>query len=128
MSKKPKSLKIITRAEARKRGLKRYFTGKTCERGHINERYVSCRQCIECSKKISSQYRAENKENLRVHQMLWRAENKEKCRVYYARSHAKNKEKRRACSARYRAENKEKVRASAARYRTIGSANPRGEV
>jgi hypothetical protein len=31
---------IISRAEAKARGLTRYFTGKPCKYGHIAERYV----------------------------------------------------------------------------------------
>lgn len=40
-------MKIITRSEAKAAGLKRYFTGKPCLRGHISERHVegTCMQC-----------------------------------------------------------------------------------
>ena len=38
---------IITRAEAKARGLKRYFTGKPCCNGHICERLV-LGGCIKC--------------------------------------------------------------------------------
>jgi hypothetical protein len=41
---------IITRAEAREKGLKRYFTGKPCGRGHIAERTVSDSHCCECTR------------------------------------------------------------------------------
>ncbi len=52
--------------EARERGFKRYFTGKPCSRGHINERRASDRKCIACNrenshklqKKGGSQYKA----------------------------------------------------------------------
>lgn len=39
---------IISRKEAKARGLKRYFTGKQCHRGHLAERYVSVAACCEC--------------------------------------------------------------------------------
>jgi len=39
---------IITRKEATARGLKRYFTGKPCARGHLADRAVTGRQCYEC--------------------------------------------------------------------------------
>jgi len=42
-------MKIITRKEARARGLKRYFTGKLCKHGHVAERLVSVRNCLECA-------------------------------------------------------------------------------
>lgn len=43
-------LKVIERDEARMLGLKRYFTGKPCTYGHIDERLTSSRYCITCSR------------------------------------------------------------------------------
>lgn len=43
MSRKP-----IRRSHAKAAGLKMYFTGKECQRGHIAERYVSTGQCSVC--------------------------------------------------------------------------------
>lgn len=43
-------MNVITKEEAKKRGLKRYFTGRPCGRGHIAERQVSSRECCECCK------------------------------------------------------------------------------
>ena len=43
-------MKVITRKEAKKNGLKRYFTGKTCKNGHIAERFVCNCECVECEK------------------------------------------------------------------------------
>lgn len=40
--------RIITRAQAKLRGLDRYFTGKACVNGHVAERYVSQYTCVEC--------------------------------------------------------------------------------
>lgn len=41
---------IITRAEARARGLKRYFTGKPCKHGHVAERQTGGKGCLECAR------------------------------------------------------------------------------
>lgn len=41
-------MKIITRKEAIEKGLKRFFTGKPCYRGHVSERLVSNRTCLQC--------------------------------------------------------------------------------
>jgi hypothetical protein len=41
--------KIITRAEAKALGLKRYFTGVPCPHGHVCQRLVSEAKCIDCS-------------------------------------------------------------------------------
>lgn len=39
---------ILTKAEATRLGLKKYFTGKPCKQGHIAERYVLKSTCTEC--------------------------------------------------------------------------------
>lgn len=41
-------MKIITRAEAKAAGLKRYFTGGPCKNGHISERTTTDGQCAVC--------------------------------------------------------------------------------
>jgi hypothetical protein len=40
-------LEIVTRQEARDRGLKRYFTGQKCKRGHVAERWTCDANCVE---------------------------------------------------------------------------------
>jgi hypothetical protein len=42
--------KIITRAEAKARGLKRYFTGKPCKHGHVDERLTVNTSCVVCNR------------------------------------------------------------------------------
>jgi hypothetical protein len=41
---------IISRAEAKARELKQYFSGKLCPYGHVCERHVSDGGCIECKR------------------------------------------------------------------------------
>ena len=41
-------MEIINRKEAGLKGLKQYFNGEQCDRGHISERYVKNGSCIEC--------------------------------------------------------------------------------
>lgn len=40
----------MSRKEAIKKGLKKYFTGKLCKNGHIAERYTTSKGCTECAK------------------------------------------------------------------------------
>ncbi len=47
---------IITRAEAKQRGLKFYFTGKPHKCGHVSERYTSTSRCVECKKEYGREY------------------------------------------------------------------------
>lgn len=42
-------MKIITWATAKRKGLKRYFIGVPCPKGHVSDRRVSTRQCIKCA-------------------------------------------------------------------------------
>lgn len=42
-------MEIITKKEARERGLIKYYTGKPCPRGHIVERYVKNGCCVTCN-------------------------------------------------------------------------------
>lgn len=39
----------ITRQEAQAKGLKRYFTGKPCSKGHTAERYTGNKTCVVCA-------------------------------------------------------------------------------
>lgn len=55
-------LKIVTRQEAMDLGLKTYFTGKPCIRGHVSEWLVTGRYCIPCKRELDKKYRIENKE------------------------------------------------------------------
>lgn len=72
---------IITRQDAKAQGLKRYFTGEPCKRGHVAERLVSNCVCVECAKPRKRQW-------ARVH----REENPERAREYYAANRERLKE------------------------------------
>ena len=54
-----------TKAEARAMGLKKYFTGRPCKRGHLAERYVSDPNCIECLRLHDQNTREQRREYLR---------------------------------------------------------------
>lgn len=47
-------MEIISKQEAIKQGLKKYFTGKPCIHGHIAERYVTKSDCLVCAKQRAS--------------------------------------------------------------------------
>ena len=52
---------IVTRAEAKARGLKTYFTGKPCLRGHVALRQVSSETCMDCANEKAKRYYQQNK-------------------------------------------------------------------
>ncbi len=48
MADKNYNRKIISRVQARKKGLTKYYTGKQCQNGHKAQRYVSTNLCVTC--------------------------------------------------------------------------------
>lgn len=44
----PQRWPVMSRDEARAAGLKRYWTGSLCVRGHVSQRYTSSGACVEC--------------------------------------------------------------------------------
>lgn len=50
-------MNLISLREAKRLGLKRYFTGKPCTLGHISERTTSNRSCLECHKEKEETWR-----------------------------------------------------------------------
>lgn len=49
MAPQPSTPKFISRNEAKRQGLQRFYTGKPCVKGHDSERYVSSFGCVRCS-------------------------------------------------------------------------------
>ena len=86
-------MKIITRKEAIKRGLKKYFTGKPCKYGHVSERFVSHFRCVMCKSETAKAYQRENKEKIAEYKKTYRQENKEKIAAYDKAYQKANREK-----------------------------------
>lgn len=101
----------ITRKQARENGLYRYFTGKPCVHGHIAERTVSGKNCIECSRisgrQTKKRWRAENPDLHKDRIRAWAKANPEKKRAGQAKCKARKPEKyrqiARSASARWKA-------------------------
>lgn len=86
-----KFLHGISREDAISAGLLKYFTGRPCHRGHIDERYVSGFACIACSKDKIESSKDDKREYDRAHReknadrylekaKLWAEANPEKVR------------------------------------------------
>lgn len=56
---------IVTRAKAKQLGLKYYYTGKPCKRGHIDERRTTYGGCRQCEREDSNAWKAQNAEHCR---------------------------------------------------------------
>lgn len=130
---------IISRAEAKARGLKRYFTGKLCCNGHLCERRVDNWNCLQCENtQRRRQYAANPEKNREREQRRWndpiyREKKKASQRAYYRRNRSKVceinrkwrssnsekvREKNREYAKRYQDKNREYYRAYARTYST----------
>lgn len=54
-------MNIITRLDAAKSGLKRYYTGKPCKHGHDSERWVYNGHCVACTMETNKRRQADIK-------------------------------------------------------------------
>jgi recombination endonuclease VII len=85
---------IISKADARALGRKRFFDGISCKAGHVSERHVASGQCIECSNR---------------RRILWGQVNPEKHRAINLRNKKKYAKEYAAQEAQYRADFRPKV-------------------
>jgi hypothetical protein len=54
-------LEIMTQKQAKELGLKRFFSGKPCPKGHIAERYT-CAGCVVCMSEWNLKWKKDNPE------------------------------------------------------------------
>ena len=115
---------VLTRQEARESGARRYFTGKSCIRGHLSERRTKDGGCLACTAarrqrdpegtaRHVAAYLARNRENRNLKQRENRAENPEAALSYEKKWRDANRLAMRAAAARRYRENGEKIRAAA---------------
>ena len=115
--------RIISRKEAKALGLKRYFTGVPCKRGHIAERNTaqcSCRECMNIAarkwkKNNGKKWRLANKDKVNALIKKWQERNPEKLKQYSARYYKKNPVKRYLYSIKWRKEHPEQYAAQSRR-------------
>jgi 5-methylcytosine-specific restriction endonuclease McrA len=108
---------IISRSEAKAKGLKRYFTGNLCKHGHVAERVTANGCCVTCGKEIDRRWRKANpdkvKEKLKIY---WKA-NPEKKRKKQKKYAARHPEIMKAKRKRWSVLNQDKVRENERRYK-----------
>ena len=86
-------MEIISRKEAKEQGLKRYFTGKPCKRGHISERRVGDSTCCACSTDIVRKNYEQNKEEVLEQRREYYEQNKDRINKVRRKKYKQNKEK-----------------------------------
>ena len=112
-------MELMTRAEAKARGLSRYFTGKACPHGHVAERMASNCVCVVCQKSKTAEYRKTEKGKKRTAERVerWYVENTERRAETNKRWYAENTERRTEAAKRWYAENTEQQAANNKRWR-----------
>lgn len=93
---------IVSRKEAKEKGLTHYFTGIPCIHGHIARRRVNDRNCSECDK---------------LHKNIYRYKYPEKTREIKKANYYKHRDKHLAKRKRYVEKNRAKVNALAKAYK-----------
>ncbi len=98
-----------TRAEAKARGLTRYFTGEPCPHGHVAERFASTRQCCECLIAHKAKNRERYREKAAQYSREYYWENREECLRKGRSYHQKNATAIKLRTTRYRRKNADKI-------------------
>lgn len=106
-----------SRAEAKKAGEDKYFTGTECRKGHLAPRRVSNGSCIECEKVRGARWYCENTERAKATRARWRIENADKDRADIAKYQKDNAGALAVAAKKWRRENAVKVLLTAKRYR-----------
>lgn len=81
---------MVSKKEARAQGMKRYYTGKPCPKGHLSEKYVSNDACIACLRLGHKQWAGKNREKVNTRIRRWRVQNPEANREAYIRWQREN--------------------------------------
>jgi len=108
---------VVTRDAAISAGLKRYFTGKQCNRGHDAERYVIGGKCAECIQLKNAKNRSANNDYFRAYRAEYYKKKKCEIKKNSARWRKENPHRYAELRRKHRSKNIDTLRASDARYR-----------
>jgi predicted nucleic acid-binding Zn ribbon protein len=103
---------IISRKEAKERGLKYYFNNRPCTRGHLAERATVNATCVVCAKEIKKKFYANNTEKVLTKNCKWRKANQDKVNEGSKDYTKKNLKQRKVTTRKYRQNNKALLNAS----------------
>jgi hypothetical protein len=109
---------IISRADAKRRGLKRYLTGQPCPHGHVAERRVSDFACVECAAGREAARPRRHRKRDREYMRRWREAHPDNLRAYAEKARGRPRtDAIRERQARYYAEQRDACRALQAKNR-----------
>lgn len=88
-------MNILTKKEAREKGLPNYFTGRPCSRGHLVGRSVQSGMCRLCDKEDQAAYKERNKERVleadRARYNATKEEKRDRMREQYKKTYQRHK-------------------------------------
>jgi 5-methylcytosine-specific restriction endonuclease McrA len=102
-------IEIVSLQEARSRGLKHYFTGQPCKRGHLCRRFESDRQCAECKKESLEKWRASKTDHLINYRKDYYSENRDTISQRRSASRPGRRERLNAATKEWREANLDRV-------------------
>ena len=71
------SKEVMTRSKALEKGLKHFYSGKACPKGHLDLRYVSHSNCVSCARDYSKRQRENSPEKVKEYWESWYSRNSE---------------------------------------------------
>lgn len=102
-------MKIVSRQEAIKLGLNRFFTGEPCKWGHIAERRADSSSCIKCLSETAIAWAKAHPEKIKLNLRKYRSSSKGKIKINKTRKiyMKKNEDRIRATYQKWYAQNGE---------------------
>lgn len=114
-------METLSRVDAKAKGLTRFYTGLPCGRGHIVERLVSNRRCLQCANESASAWKRAHSEQMCAQRNAWAAKNRERSRAIKNAWNAAHPEQQAARARKHHLANREKNNAS---HREWAARNP----
>ena len=93
---------LVSRADAVRGGLPRYFTGLLCKNGHISERYTASKTCCECGNLTANSSKQKNRAKYTASSLAWGQKNPAKRTEYQRIQNAKRPGQRNLWTMNYR--------------------------
>lgn len=107
-------MEIITKQEAKEKGLKKYYTGKPCIKGHLSERNVCDDKCRQCDYEYRHSSKSKERDKKVRHERYLRKREIEIAQTKLYKE--KNAEWRKSYEKQYEKENADRIAKRKAEY------------
>lgn len=111
-------MEVISKQEAKKKGLNKFFTGEPCVNGHLDYRFVSRGEvCVTCKREKDAIYRKNNRRLLTKKSTKRYSEKKDEINQKDKLRYQENREDKLKYANEYRNANKDRINANGRVYR-----------